>query len=134
MTPLREAFCDLMATVPGPDATEYTRWARSDDPDDTHELKRYVETTIRAIRVVAGPYHRERAWLPILEALLVELTTGRVMGGLEVEKLVAAQEREARMLRAREVAETVLDAAGAKHDRYDLERAAEAIQYMLEAG
>lgn len=131
MTPLREAFCDLMATVPGPDATEYTGWARSADPDDARELTSYVRATARAIRVVAGPCHRERAWLPILDALLVELTTGRAMPEADVQRLVARRENDARMLHAREVAEAALDAIGAKYDARDLERAASAIQHMI---
>jgi hypothetical protein len=118
-----------MATVPGPDATEYTGWARSGDPDAARELT--VRSTAKAIRSVAGPYHRERAWLPILDALLVELTTGRAMPEADVRRLVARRENDARMLHAREVAETALDAIGAKYDSRDLERAAEAIQYMI---
>lgn len=131
MTPLREAFCALMATVPGPDATEYTGWARSSDPADARELLEYVRDCARAIRSVGARYHVERSWLPILDALGVELATKVPMPEDEVKKLVAQREALARMLRAREVAETALDALGAAYDDRGLERAAEAIQWLV---
>lgn len=131
MTPLREAFCALMATVPGPDATEYTAWARSSDPDEEAMPARYVRYTARAIRSVGGRHHVERSWLPILDALGVELATKVPMPEGEAKKLVVQREVLARMLRAREVAETALDAVGANYDDRQLERAAEAVQWLV---
>ena len=134
MTPLREAFCALMATVPGPDATEYTGWARSSDPDDARELLEYVRDSASAIRSVGGRYSVERSWLPILDALGVELATKVPMPEAEAKKLVAQREGLACMLRAREVAETALDAVGANYDDRQLERAADAIQWLVGGG
>ncbi len=131
MTPLREAFCALMATVPGPDATEYTGWARSSDPDDARELLEYVRDSASAIRGVSARHSVERAWLPILGALGVELATKVPMPEDEAKKLVAQRAALARMLRAREVAEMALDGAGVEYAAWQLERAAEAIRYSV---
>jgi hypothetical protein len=74
MTDLREAFCKMLEAYHGPDADEYTRWARSGDPGDTERLTGYVRSTISAIQSFGGA--NERAHLPMLRALLTELTSG----------------------------------------------------------
>lgn len=97
MTELREAFCKMLEAYPGPDADEYTRWARSGDQEDTRELTGYVQSSIKAIERVGGD--DERAHLPMLRALHAELTSGeRAERGLgpETSEIGIIVEGEAR--------------------------------------
>lgn len=71
MTPLREAFCEMLEAYPGPDATTYTSWARSGDTEDTKRLTAYVRAAIPAVERFGD--ESERVHLPMLRGLLAEL-------------------------------------------------------------
>jgi hypothetical protein len=100
MTPLRQAFCDLMATCPGPDADTYRAWAASFEARDTLRLVDYVTDTIRAIERVGG---EERCWLGTLKELLDELRGGHVRDSGTAALLVVRRRRALAEIRAREV-------------------------------
>lgn len=134
MTPLREAFCAMMATCPGPDATEYCRWARSCDGGDARRLKQYVHDSARAIRAVSDRHSPDRAWLPILDALLAELKTGQVMAAEHVGVLLSARERCALELRAGEIVEAAFVAAEFDADYFETARAVAAVAAILGGG
>lgn len=72
MSPLRRAFCEMMSTIPGPDAAMYARWASSGDLEDAAELADYVRATIRAVERF-GDENGEARHVPMLQALLAEL-------------------------------------------------------------
>ena len=93
MTPLREAFCAMMAHYPGSDAIQCCNWARAES--GRRALLSYVRNTARAVRRVGTTYDThptDVAWLPLLDALIAELTTGNIMPREDANRLLADAE------------------------------------------
>ena len=93
MTPLREAFCAMMAHYPGSDAIQCCNWARAES--GSRALLSYVRNNARAVRRMSATYDTyatDAAWLPLLDALIAELATGNIMPREDANRLLADAE------------------------------------------